>query len=116
MIASRKEDGTYKYEISTKESLMESLMMKKIRCKSGGFKDENGTGVIKVSSREKGAEDAEYKLLEKGTVFTAEFTNTYDDASAEIKVQKNYNGTYPEGDNAFKFILKSVKWGAAAKD
>ena len=105
-----KEDGTYKYEISEVKGKLNGVTYdeKVYDVKVEVSKDENGTGVIKVSSREKGAEDAEYKLLEKGTVFTAEFTNTYDDASAEIKVQKNYNGTYPEGDNAFKFILKAL--------
>ena len=105
-----KEDGTYKYEISEVKGKINGVTYdeKVYDVKVEVSKDENGTKVIKVRSREKGAEDAEYKLLEKGTVFTAEFTNTYDDASAEIKVQKNYNGTYPEGDNAFKFILKAL--------
>ena len=105
-----KEDGTYKYEISEVKGKINGVTYdeKVYDVKVEVSKDENGTKVIKVRSREKGAEDAEYKLLEKGTVFTAEFTNTYDDASAEIQVQKNYNGTYPEGDNAFKFILKAL--------
>lgn len=67
-----KEDGTYKYEISEVKGKINGVTYdeKVYDVKVEVSKDENGTKVIKVRSREKGAEDAEYKLLEKGTVFS----------------------------------------------
>ena len=112
-----KEDGTYKYEISEVKGKINGVTYdeKVYDVKVEVSKDENGTKVIKVRSREKGAEDAEYKLLEKGTVFTAEFTNTYDDASAEITVSgtKTLTGRDLKADE-FEFSLTPVS--AVAED
>ena len=63
----------------------------------------NGQKTVTVSYR-KGANE-KYKELE-GTVFTAEFKNSYsEEGNAEIKVVKSYNSEYPTGNDAFEFTL-----------
>ena len=112
-----KEDGTYKYEISEVKGKLNGVTYdeKVYDVKVEVSKDENGTGVIKVSSREKGAEDAEYKLLEKGTVFTAEFINTYKAEQVETTVSgtKTLTGRDLKADE-FEFSLTPVS--AVAED
>ena len=99
------ENGTYSYKVTEKKGSLAGVAYDGtewdvlVEVADGS----NGQKTVTVSYR-KGA-DEEYKGLE-GTVFTAEFENTYSETgSAEIKVVKSYNSEYPTGDDAFEFTL-----------
>ena len=99
------ENGTYSYKVTEKKGSLAGVSYDgtewdvNVDVADGS----NGQKTVTVSYR-KGA-DEKYKKLE-GTVFTAEFKNSYsEEGNAEIKVVKSYNSEYPTGNDAFEFTL-----------